>query len=59
MLVLGRPHVEGVDVGACMEISGVGENVVVGTGLVVVFGGAVFGDRVEIIGVGCVGVGGW
>lgn len=56
LLVLGPPHVEGVDVGASMELSGVGKNVAVGTVLVVAVGGVVFGDRVGMVGIECVGV---
>lgn len=39
MLILDLLQIEGVDVGACMELSGVGGNEVLRTGLADIVGG--------------------
>ena len=58
--MLGQPQAEGVDVGACVGRSGVGESVVGGERIVVVVGGVDVGDcmgtavveYVEVVGAG-------
>lgn len=50
--MLGPPQAERVDVGTCMELSGVCGAVVVGTGFVVVVEGLDVGDWMGNIGVG-------